>query len=106
LESYGRYAEQTTYRLSAPLSKYLTKTATRSLQEKLGSIQLVMLPTWIHAVGLCVPPAEYRLYTGIFRPKIQSSRYHSSCISAMSISLLLTVLVIIPEASMPCYKLA
>jgi hypothetical protein len=30
----------------------------------------------IQALGLSFPPAEYRVYPGIFRPLMQASRYH------------------------------
>jgi hypothetical protein len=40
--------------LSAPSSKYLTKTATRSLPENPDSIQMFMHTTTMHAVGLSI----------------------------------------------------
>jgi hypothetical protein len=106
LGSYARLAEQTTNHLSAPSSIYFTKTATRSLQENPGSIQVVMFLASIQALGLSVPPADYGVYPGIFRSLIRPSRCHGSCISFMSISLKLTVLVRSIDAALLCCRLA
>jgi len=76
------------------------------LQENPGSIQMVMFLARIQALGLCVYPAEYRVYPGIFRPLIWSLQYNGSSISTMSIPLMLTVLVRILEAALLCCRLA
>jgi hypothetical protein len=62
----------------------------RTLLENPGSIQVVMSLARIQALGLPVPPADYRVYPGIFRHLKLSSRYHGSCIIVMSIPLRLT----------------
>ena len=92
--------------LSAPSSIYFTKTATRPLQENPSNIQMVMFLARIQALGLSVPPAEYRVYPGIFRPLIRSSQYHGFCISAMSVASMLTILERTLAAVMLCYRLA
>jgi len=89
-------ADKQTEQLAAflPHPQYtLLGTATRSLQENPGSTHTFMFLTKIQALGLSFPPAEYRVYPGIFKPLIQSLRYHSSCTSARSIPLTPTVLV-------------
>jgi hypothetical protein len=73
--------------------------------ENPGRIQVVMSLARIQALGLSVPPAEYRVYPGIFRPLKLSSRYHGSCIILMSIPFQLTVPAIILEAAMLCCRL-
>jgi hypothetical protein len=63
------------------------------LQDNPCNINEVMFLARIQSLGLPGPPAEDKIYPGIFKPLIQSSRYHSSSISAMSIRLKFTVLV-------------
>ena len=101
-ESYGRQAEHTTSRFS---TSYVTKTATKSLQEKPGSFHIFMFLARIHALDLSFPLTEYGVYPGIPKPLTQPSRYHGFCISAKSILLSPTVLVRIPEAAMLCCRL-
>lgn len=65
-----------------------------------------MFLTRIHAVGLSIPPAEKRVYPGVFRPIIWPVWYHSCCINATCIPFTPTVLVRTLEAAILCCRLA
>jgi len=81
-------------------SLHFVRTAIRSLQENPGSIHAVSFLVRIQARGLSIPLAWKRVYPGMFRPITRSSRYHASCVRAMSIPLTITAIEIILEAAM------
>lgn len=85
---------------SAPSSLYFIRTVAKSLQENPGSIQAVSFLVRTQALGLSILLTENGVYPGIFRPL----RYHSSCISTMSIPLTLTVLERTLEAVIVLYS--
>ena len=90
-------------RLSAHLPYNLLGLLTIPYINNSGSIHAVSFLVNVQALGLSIPLAVERIYTGIFRPLIRNLHYYGSCITLMAIPLTLTVIErTIKEATLCC----